>query len=783
MPASATKDSTPAPSQEVKDQFPLLMASERPKVKEQFDEFQRAGGMSLVCAQRDRNDRIRYNRWRGRTSDFRKHRKAIGGDPIPYENGWDGRVYHADGVIEEVGDVLSAAFERAQLKARPTEAADIQKAGYAEIVLRKYRERMGAQVKDEAEFCWQFGLNNGASIWQVGWDRRLAMKYQPLDMEQLLAAAQNAMDALTQMPPAEVPPEMQEKFVLLANLGPVILDPQRTDEAVELLQMFAHHLAAQLYAGQRKDYGSEWLNNYELSAKTARKVVKELREDGRSRLPAPYLAKNEPFAVAREVGYDYFCPPEMTDLQTAPWHAVRDWLTPEELMARRATDGWDPDWVDAAIKTAGQTSIWGDAIFENDSRTFEGDAEMDSYEWNQQDTKSGLIEVITFYKRYIGVEGVPEIKCTVWCPHALKDPLRPQDEDFCAAHYEYDELPDVYPFAGYRWKKDKRQFINAVGVPQIVGSDQHLIKTTNDQLVDRADMEVNPPWLVDTRLGMRYKANPGGQIPRKRAGDIEPLQLGSGGMATAEHILAGANQRTAEYFGLMREGVLPAKWQAKLGRVTGRYLDACAEMWGMVLKLIQRHASAEELQRICGGDPEFPATPEDIAGEYDVSLYFDVKDLDMEFVFKKLDAVIKMAVPVDRAGLIDMGQLVRLIMAAIDPTYSTALVTSDASASQRLFKSTREDIALIMAGNVPDMVENDPTAAKQLEYAQQIIMGDAEGRGGNPLYQQKLKGETPEDQLVQQRMQAWVQNREQSVKQEKNKQIGRDGVDPEAVEA
>lgn len=768
---------TPPPSQEVKDQFPLLMAADSPNVAKQFDEFQRGGGMSLVCAQRDRNDRIRFNRWRGRTSDFRKHRKALAGEPVPWENAWDGRVYMADGVIEDMGDVLSSAFERAKLKARPTEASDTQRAGMAEIVLAKYRERMRASLSDESEYLWQFGLNNGCAVWEVGWDRALAMKHEPVTMDQLLEAGLAAQEALMSMPPSEVPPDMLERMAVIAQLGEVILDPAREGEAVDLLQMFAHHLAAQLYAPQRRSYGDEWLNNYELSRRTARRVVRELRATGHSRLPAPYLARNQPFACAREVGYDYFCPPEMTDPQDASWHAVRNWLTPEQLMARRATDGWDPHWVDEAIKTAGQTSVWGDAVFERDQTTFEGDSEVDAYDWHTQDTKSGLVEVVWFYKRYISAEGVPEVWCTVWCPHVIQDPMNPAREDFAAAHYEYDLLPGMYPFVGYRWQKKKRQFINSTGVPQIVGSDQHSVKTSLDMLVDRQEMEVNPSWMVDTRLGMRYKAGPGAQIPRKRAGDLEPLQLNAGSPALAFNLIEAANQRTAEYFGLMRETVLPAKWQSKLQRMTERYLGACAQMWCMVLKLIQRNADAAELERIAGADPEFPTSPEDIAGEFDISLYFDVKDLDMEFVFKKLEAIINMAVPVDRAGLIDSANLVRMIMAAIDPSYSNALLQSDTSASQKLFQDTRNQVSLLMQGNMPDMVENDPTAAKQLEYAQQIIFGDGSGKGGNPIYQQALR----ENPVVQERFDAWVQNRQQSVKQEKNKQIGRDGVDVEAV--
>jgi hypothetical protein len=66
--------------------------------------------------------------------------------------------------------------------------------------------------------------------------------------------------------------------------------------------MFARDIAAQLYAKQREEYGSEFLRDYELSTTKARQVVRELRTRGRSKLPVPYVVKNQPVVTAREVG-------------------------------------------------------------------------------------------------------------------------------------------------------------------------------------------------------------------------------------------------------------------------------------------------------------------------------------------------------------------------------------------------------------------------------------------------------------------------------------------------
>jgi hypothetical protein len=223
--------------------------------------------------------------------------------------------------------------------------------------------------------------------------------------------------------------------------------------------------------------------------------------------------------------------------------------------------------------------------------------------------------------------------------------------------------------------------------------------------------------------------------------------------------------------------VLPAKWQSKLQRMTERYLGTWAEAWGMVLQLVQRNASAEELARIAGGVVDFPKSPEEIAGGYDIDLFFDVKDLDMEFVFKKLDAIIKMAVPLDSTGQLDRTSLVKLIMTSIDPTYATALMRNQESASQAIFNDVRQQVALMERGNAPDFVENDPTARLKMQFTQEIIQS-------NPLYQAALAPQSGDkfNPVFAQRLEQWVQNLSQSVKQEQNKQVGRIGVNPELQE-
>jgi hypothetical protein len=790
----------------------LWRVSDKPPLTRILAEFQRSGGLATCSVNKLRNDRIRFCRWEGRSADYKKHREAIGQDPVPYEGAWDQRVYAADGIIEDLGAVLSNAFARAQLKMRPSTASDIERAAQAEKVLSKFIERDRAALNDEADLMWQLGLSYGAAMWQVYWDRTVGMKLVTVTWPQVLDAAVKAWGALN--PPSGLDSDSQSPIAnsqaplsgldsdgsskmedgssqlptpnsltdgaqdqqLLANavLFPTqVLDPDQEDAAVATLRAGSRHIAAQLFAKERDEYGDGWLANYQMSMAQARKAIRDLRTDGKATFPAPYLHKNAPCVVAREVGFDYFAPPEMTETEASPWHIVRDWLPPSAIMENKVTDGWDPEWCERAIKTAGQTTEWGSEIR---LRDVELDDDTETFDATLRKSQSGLVEVLHCFARYVTEEGIPQVWCTVFSAHALKDDA---GNDLFAKHYATGSA--TYGFVPWRWQKKRRNFHQNFGIPEFIGSDQQLIKRTCDQLTDRADMELNPPWLVANRLGMRYKAGAGAQVPVKRKGDVEPMIPPPGSPELGVELIKDARYRLDNYFGLMTENVLPARWQMKLQALTSRFLTSCAAMFKVYWALIQANADERELSRLAGSSgrgSDFPRSPEEIEGEYDVSLYFDVKDLDMEFVFKKLDAVAKMAVPLDRAGTIDLSALVRLIVLAIDPTYAQALITDKAGASARVYKDVDNEVMRMFVGNEAEYVENDPTAGMKLKFLDQVLQA-------NPRYVGALSGPNGQDQnghdpLFMERLMKYRDNLQQSVTQEQNKQVGRLGVVPDS---
>jgi hypothetical protein len=789
---------------------PLMLVSDTPPLAWLYAEFQRSGGLSNYSTGRDRNDRIRYNRWSGRTADYKKHREALGEDPIPWEDAWDGRLYTADGIIEKLGRVLKNAFRRAQFEMKPGSAQDIPRASNARKVMQKYRDRDAKALRAEANFAWQFALGYGASVWQCYWDRQAAMKLVDVSLAQITEAAVQAKAALDQLAKQqnnETDPgagsaisneqlaisnqqsALIEQLKDAANLPSRILDPAEEPALIEMVQTSAQQIAAQMFQGQRAQYGDQWLKNYELSKADARQVVRDLRTKGTAQFPAPYLHKNAPCVIAREVGVDYFCPPETTDLEAAPWHAVRDWMTPAQIMENKVTDGWDDAWCDAAVKTAGQTTDWGSTVMESD---VELDDETQVYESAGRDSRSGLVEVIYQYARYVTKSGVPQIWCTVYCPHVMTKTGRARQSaisnqqsaisnpnDLYATHYPLSDSSS-YGFFPYRWQTKRRNFHANIGIPELVGADQASMKRSLDMLVDRQDLEINPPWMVANRLAMRYKAGPGAQIPRRRPGDIEASPPPTGNPELAFMLIEDARFRLADYFGLMHEKVQPADWQTSLQCLASDYLESCEAMFKHYWRLIQKNADTEELARIAGEDPGFPTDPSELEGEFEVSMVFDVKDLDAEFLMKKLDAVTKMAVPLDRAGVIDLAQLVKLIVTAIDPTYASALIKDEQGASKAIFKDVSQEVLMMSAGNEADQVENDPTAGMKLKFLDTII-------NGNPKYQAKLGmielPDVPVDPRFAELLTKYQENLQMSVTQDRNKEIGRTGVEPNEQEA
>jgi len=376
--------------------------------------------------------------------------------------------------------------------------------------------------------------------------------------------------------------------------------------------------------------------------------------------------------------------------------------------------------------------------------------------------RSNLIEIVHAYSRRTTENGNPGIYLTVFSPYIEKDQ---RGNEVYTQHELVTEAGDTYPFEVFTREKTRRSPIESRGVAEICRTWQNEYKAQADQIFDRSSFDTLPPLKVPLRYGQRIKIGPGVQVSEQRPGDIGWMEPPRRGAELAFELMNHIQERTDRYFGRPNEKVPPVETQLKQQAFVHRWLRHMSTVIGRMWGLCQRFEDDERFARVTGMNMPLPRDP----GQFDLQLHYDVRELDPEFVDKKLQAISQFVLPEDAMGIVDRTKLIRKKLQVIDPTLADELVTETAEASQAMFEEVQSQTALMALGNQPKYVENDPSANIKLQFLQQII-------GNNPKYQQQLQ----QDEQFQQLVQSYAQNLNMSVMQNQNKQIGRIGVNPNA---
>ena len=228
-------------------------------------------------------------------------------------------------------------------------------------------------------------------------------------------------------------------------------------------------------------------------------------------------------------------------------------------------------------------------------------------------------------------------------------------------------------------------------------------------------------------------------------------------------------KRVNNHFGLMSADVPAPRWQQTQALKATSFLLLWSAALQQMVSLAQQYLPDAEFARITGAPVGWLDQRRDRFGLMAITLSFDVRDLDSELTLKKIEIVNKAILPADAAGVIDRTKWTEMQLRAVDPVWARDLVMPAAAASEQLWNQVRNDIAQMALGNEAKYVENDPTAATKLQYADQIVKA-------NPQYQ----GQLAQPGRFSELMQKYVANLQFSMQQQQNKQIGRIGVQPEA---
>ncbi|NBZ96373.1 MAG: hypothetical protein EBR40_08115 [Proteobacteria bacterium] len=503
-----------------------------------------------------------------------------------------------------------------------------------------------------------------------------------------------------------------------AALVEAILDPLQEESAKSMLAMLAEQ------------------------AGTA-SAVRALREKGVFEYENPYIFESKPEWVALEPLEDILFPASTWSIQRAPWVARRELITEDELRERETTQDYDAEWVERAVKQKGMTQRINRNVLRNNEYLSNNDRD--------------LIEVYHVYRK-VHDKGATRVECTV---------LNTSITDLVAKHeispYEHGQ----FPFIELPRERASRNLLESRGVPELVHTSQQEIKTQRDYRADRASIAILPPVRVPANRGkIELVFGPGTQIPERRPGEfgwMEPPPFDKGTIEVEQSTRGDVD----EYFGRATAAIAPARTMLAQQDLVDSFLTDMKLAIAQTLQLMQQYLTDAQVQRIVGMLPgKFQLTREEVQGQYDLQVDFDVRDLDNEFLGKKLDYIAKVAIPLDVAGVIDRAGLVKFIMSAVDPVLGESLVRDAGVAAAAEAEDEQVQFAKIAAGSEPPLKEGGNPQVR-LQVLQQTIQA-------NPAVTQRYQ----QDEIFRKMIDARVQSFQFQLQQQQNAQIGRMGAVP-----
>ena len=664
---------------------------------------------------RDDFEDVRYCRWEGQSDDGRKHEEHLGHRPTPWENASDIQIRLADRLINEHIHMVTEAFFRSNMNVSGVETSDTKKASYWRDTLSYFLEqRMLPELRREVELLAQEMFSGSPAIGILGvyWQQEVIMRMKKFTVQDVIMMVQEAGG--------------QEQDV--EELITLLRDPDMEEQALAIM--------SQVFAG--------------VKPKVLKKGLKEFRETGETKLPAPTQHENRPRFVAHKLYDDIFVDANCTELDRARVIMRREWLSETELREKIITEGYDESFVEEVLEKAEGVSGVAEYDYRNPiqigvnvlGKGVEGDFD-------------GLYEIFTAYQRqYDEDTNVPAIYCTAFSSHVQGNYGKHE-----MLEYGHNQMP----FVLFSRERLSRSIFDSRGIPELVATNQYEAKVQRDLRNDASQISVIPPLLVNARRGgLNLLVAPASQMTITRPDDIQWLNppVPSQGSIEAEQATIMDAER---YFG---DPMKPEAKQLYQQCMVNRWLDSWREALSQALSLCQQYLPPEFVARLTGGAvEEIAVQQDDIAGRYDLSLRFSVDVLNQEFMEKKLDAVTKLT-QFDVTGALDRSKLLEIIAESIDPMLAKQVVMDKQSASQKEIEDEQLSWVRIM-----NEIEPPPKEGVNFELrsqvAQQILQSSQE-------LQQKMAEKPLVKQLADNRMK-YLQF---GISQQENAQIGRVGVKP-----
>lgn len=746
----------------VSDDLHWAASDQRPAAKRALQEMQTTlGDLSEWIGMAQQNERDTLCLWSGQSPDYRKWDKVVGKPVAPYDGCSDSRERLIEESVTELTQLEVLAFFTANPATVQQEASDASASGKVSILLKyEMRQRLLSELWDEVNFAaWTknlFGHSVVETRWKQNWTTG-TQKITPEELSSWLAMEQaKQQEALGMGAAEEIAPVLEE---VAASTVMEALMAADDEAAVALIQ-------------QRFPV---------LSKKRALAVVRQLKAGETAEFRLPVRLAGRPQVIARTPGIDVFYPWWTVRVQQAPWVAVVDKLSEVELRKMRVIEGWSEEFIEAMISAGPLPAVDpGSMPAINGSHTIPRPMFDDAtgHVKRRVEQLRRTYEVVRLFVRAVDEDGIEcehEIVChpSIGTGYARgKKTGRKDKEDLLIGlHRIEDRWLEGGRFVSMRRGYGSRPLWESMGVAEQAGGYQHQLKKWTDQSIDRNDLAVNPPIHSTHRnaagKGLRLGIMPGAIIRGDRgeeASYMAPPSIDGFGAET-EKMIRGKNARL---LGLTDDGVPESRTMNHQQYIVTGALIQWREVLLRILALDQQFMNPLYVERVVGNGPlPFKVSREEIAGQFDVQLTFDVRMLDMEYVKARWN-VIKEAYANDRSGVMNDAVLTRWLISSIDPGLADMAVGDPTQVAQNEANDEKMQLAVAAMGVI--------LPPKEGGNAQSRLAAIEEEMQTN----QRLQAQYMQDPTFKNIVDARMQKYQFDLTQRNNADIGRKGwVTPE----
>lgn len=712
--------------------------------------------------------------WDGQSPDGRKYAKLqIDNKPVfPFEGAADTRQRLADTAIDEIVHLKLLAFFQGSMRTIAMEANDTDSAGRVQTLLHyELKQRLQAELWEEINFAVNWSEAYGHAILGTFWRKDWTTGLETLRIEALAALVQQQLQA--------------ERAQALADQGldpATALDPAITQEdPVQILD--DAFLIVEGYL-QDRELGDQPLLDLiaakypTLPERRIKKVIARLRTEGIDTFRLPVEKPGRPTVKAYMPGFDIFYPWHVGNIKDAPWTAVQEYLWEPDLRAKERTEGWDPDFIEALIALGPGPCIDQASIEKRLGRLdseprqiFQGRGAGDRYVREREQVMQQFA-VMRVFVRGVDEDGVPALHEVVMRPGLNDEDGHP----LVAINQVTDYYHDGGCFISLRREFKVRSLWENRGIAELTLTDQMEKKTNRDGRIDRIALNTMPPVRAPAGRaaggGERLEAygiRPGGTVFNPRTSmpgdgvDFMRLPAYNESNETIERSIA---RDTANLLGLMNNELSPEKLQTHRQYLVNGFLIQARELVLKILSLDQQFMAPLQVSRVIGsGELPYTVTREEIAGQYDVHLSFDVRSLDATWLKEKL-AVLKEAVQFDRSGAFKDVPVMRYLISSVDPNLADLAIADVESARESEMEDEKKAIGTILSG-----VEIKPPAGANASVR---LETDRAELANNPVVNQRYQQDPWFRRMMDRRMAKW----EFDLQQRENAQTGRDGWVP-----